>query len=75
MSFENLRADTVGEIEVESTVLVIKRIKQTFHLTADESDRETIERVLEVYADSCPVAASVKGSIEISSELDLTAAC
>jgi uncharacterized OsmC-like protein len=47
---------------------------QTFHLTADESDRETIERVLEVYADSCPVAASVKGSIEISSELDFTAA-
>lgn len=55
-------------------MLVIRRIKQTFHLTADESDRETIERVLEVYADSCPVAASVKGSIEISSELDLTVA-
>jgi uncharacterized OsmC-like protein len=74
VSFENLHADTVGEIEVESKVLVIKRIKQTFHLTADESDRETIERVLEVYADSCPVVASVKGSIAISSELDLTVA-
>ena len=72
MSFENLYAETVGEIEVQSKVLVIRRIKQTFHLTADESDRESIERVLEVYADSCPVAASVKGSIEISSELDLT---
>ncbi len=72
MSFENLRADTVGEIEVESKVLVIKRIKQTFHLTADEGDRETIERVLGVYADSCPVARSVKDSIEITSELDLT---
>ena len=74
MSFDNLYAQTVGEIEVESKVLVIKRIKQTFHLTAAESDRETIERVLKVYADSCPVAASVKGSIEISSELNLTAA-
>jgi uncharacterized OsmC-like protein len=74
VSFENLHAQTVGEIEVERKVLVIKRIKQTFHLTASENDRETIERVLEVYADSCPVAASVKGSIEISSELDLTAA-
>ena len=71
MSFENLHADTVGEIEVESKVLVIKRIKQTFHLTADEEDRETVERVLGVYADSCPVARSVKGSIEITSELDL----
>jgi uncharacterized OsmC-like protein len=72
VSFENLHAKPVGEIEVEGKVLVIKRIKQTFHLTAAESDRKTIERVLEVYADSCPVAASVKGSIEISSELDLT---
>lgn len=72
MTFENLHGQTVGEIEVESKVLVIKRIKQVFHLTAKEQDRETIERVLRVYADSCPVAASFKGSIEISSELDLT---
>ena len=74
MSFENLHAETVGEIEVESKVLVLKRIKQIFHLTAEEQERETIERVLEVYADSCPVAASVKGSIEISSELDFAVA-
>jgi uncharacterized OsmC-like protein len=74
VTFKNLHAETVGEIEVESKVLIIKRIKQIFHLTADESDRETIERVLDVYADSCPVAASVKGSIEISSELDLAVA-
>lgn len=72
MSFENLRADTVGEVELEGKVLVIKRVKQTFHLAANERDRETIERVLEVYADSCPVARSVKDSIEITSELDLT---
>lgn len=72
MSFEDLRADTVGEIEAEGRVLVIKRIKQTFHLAAAEDDRETIERVLEVYADSCPVARSVKGSIEITSGLDFT---
>lgn len=64
----------MGEIEAENKVLVIKRIKQTFHLSADEADREKIERVLGVYADSCPVARSVKGSIEITSELDLTTA-
>ena len=72
MSFEDLYAETVGEIEVENKVLVIKRIKQVFHLVAEEQDHETIERVLGVYADSCPVAASVKESIEITSELDLT---
>jgi uncharacterized OsmC-like protein len=53
-------------------VLVIKRIRHVLHLTASEQDRETIERVVSVYADSCPVARSLKGSIEISSELDLT---
>jgi len=62
----------VGEIETEGKVLVIKRIRQTFHLTANEQDREKIERVLKVYADGCPVARSIKGSIEIESELDLT---
>lgn len=74
MSFDGLYADTVGEIEVESKVLVIKRIKQTFHLSADEADREKIERVLGVYADSCPVARSLKGSIEITSDLEFTSA-
>jgi uncharacterized OsmC-like protein len=70
VSYEDLRADTVGEIETEGKVLVIKRIKQIFYLTAEEKDRTTIERVLEVYADSCPVARSIKDCIEISSELE-----
>ena len=74
MSFESLYADTVGEIEVESKVLVIKRIKQTFLLSAEEVDREKIERVLDVYADSCPVARSVKGSIEITSDIEFVSA-
>ena len=64
----------MGEIEVEGKVLVIKRIKQTFRLTADERDRETVERVLGFYADNCPVARSVKGSIEVSSEMEFTQA-
>ena len=62
----------MGEVETEDKVLVVKRIRQHFHLTADTEDRDTIERVLEVYADSCPVARSIKDSIEISSELELT---
>ena len=62
----------MGEVETERKVLVIKRIKQTFHLTTEMKDREKIERVLKVYADGCPVARSIKGSIDIISELDLT---
>ena len=64
----------MGEVETENKVLVVKRIKQVFHLTAGEEDQDTIERVLEVYADSCPVARSIKGSIEISSELEFNPA-
>jgi uncharacterized OsmC-like protein len=60
-------------VETEGKVLVVKRIRQLFHLTADEKDRDKIERVLGAYADSCPVARSIKGSIEISSELEFTA--
>ena len=72
MPFESLGADTVGEVELQGKVLVIKRVKQSFHLAANGRDRETIERVLEAYADSYPVARSVKDSIEITSKLDLT---
>ena len=61
----------VGEIETENKVLVTKRIKITLHLVANEEDRETIERVLEVYEDGCPVARSIRNSIEITSKLDL----
>ncbi len=64
----------MGEIETEGKVLVVKRIKQILHLTADEEDRETIERVVGIYADACPVARSIRDSIEITSELDFTPA-
>jgi uncharacterized OsmC-like protein len=52
-------------------VLVVKRIRQKFRLSAAEEDREAIERVLGVYAGSCPVARSVRDSIKITSELEL----
>ena len=57
-------------MEADGKVLVIRRIKQTFRLDVPREERETVERVLSVYTDSCPVARSVKGSIEISSEVD-----
>lgn len=70
----SLDADSIGEVEAEGKVLVIKRIRQVFRLTASEDDKETVDRVLAVYADSCPVARSLKGSIEITSELEFTPA-
>jgi uncharacterized OsmC-like protein len=62
-------------LKPNSLVFVVRNVATTtFHLEAGEEDRETIERVLEVYADSCPVARSIRESIEIRSELDLTTA-
>ena len=52
-------------------MLVLKRIAITLHLTAEEEDREAVERVLEVHEDSCPVVWSIKDGIEITSELEL----
>ena len=72
VSFDKLYAYTTGEIETERKVLLVKRIRVTFHLAADENYRETIERVVDVYADGGPVVRSTKDSIEITSGLDLT---
>ena len=59
-----------GEVELESKVLVVKRIRVTYTgLEVAEEDREKVERVLAVHADGCPVARSLKGSIEITTEL------
>ena len=57
-------------MEADGKVLVIRRIRQTFRLAVPERERETVERVLSVYADSYPVARSLKGSIEISSRIE-----
>ncbi len=59
-----------GEVELEGKVLVIKRIKVTYSgLTLADEDAEKVQRVLAVHAQGCPVAPSLKGSIEITTEL------
>ncbi len=60
-----------GEVELESKVLVIKRIHVTYSgLTVAAEDRAKVERVLAVHADGCPVARSLRGAIEITTELE-----
>ncbi len=59
-----------GEVELEGHTLVVKRILVTYEgLTVTEENREKVERVLAVHADGCPVARSLKGSIEITTRL------
>ncbi len=70
-----LESDTLGEIEKEGNVLVIKRIHVTYKLKIDsallQEKRDAVDRVMRVHANSCPVYRSLSGSIDISSDLEL----
>ena len=59
----------MGEIELEDNVLVIRRIHVRLRLKADESQRETVNRVYGFFADRCPIYRSLKAAIQITTEL------
>lgn len=63
----------IGEIDLDGKVLVVKRIAVTYHLAADEKQRETIERVLASHADACPMARTIGGCVQITTRLALNA--
>ena len=49
---------------------MIKRIHVTYTgLTLEAQDREKVDLVLRVHADACPVARSIRGSIEVTTTL------
>ena len=50
-------------------MLIIKRIHATYTLKVAPEHRATAERVHGFHADFCPVARSLSGSIDISTEL------
>ncbi len=58
-------------MELDGDVLVIKRIHVRMLLRATEEQRATAERVHGFYAEKCPVYRSLKGSIAITTELQL----
>ena len=68
-----LVAHATGEVELEGSVLVIKRIHVRMELHAPVAQREVAERAHGVYADSCPVYRSLKAAIAITTELDFRA--
>ena len=71
---DRLTADATGEVVVDPDgVLRLRRIEVVYHLTADESQRAAAERAHAHHARHCPNARSVAGSIEIVTELRITA--
>ncbi len=67
-----LWSEVRGEIEAEEKVLIIRRIHVTYHLTAEASQQEAIERVHRIHHNACPVYRSLCKGIEITSEFRLT---
>ena len=62
-------SEAVGEVELDDNVLVIRRIHVVLKLKAEESDRETANRVHGFFADRCPVYRTLKPAIVITTEL------
>lgn len=60
-----------GEIEKDGKVLIIRRIHVVYQLKLAPEHRETAQKVHGFHEDFCPVARSIKGSIEISTELNM----
>lgn len=61
-----------GEIEkTEDGVIVVRRIHVRYRLRADPGKREVIDRVLGFHASKCPVARTLGGCVDITTELDL----
>jgi uncharacterized OsmC-like protein len=52
---------------------VIKRIGVTYHFSpGEEVDRAVVERVRGFHAEHCPVACSIAGAIEVSTDVVYT---
>jgi uncharacterized OsmC-like protein len=64
-----LISEAVGEVESDDNVLVIRRIHVVLRLKAEESQRETVQRVHGFFADRCPVYRTLKPAIAITTEL------
>ncbi len=67
----NLIGRGVGEIEKDGRVLVIRRIHVTYHLKGvTDEQRDTVERIHGFHADYCPVARSIRDSIDITTSVE-----
>ena len=66
-----LVAEVTGEVETEDNVLVIRRIHVVLLLQAAEEQRETVERVHNLYAMNCPLYRTLRNAIQLSSEYRL----
>ncbi|MCH7778979.1 MAG: OsmC family protein [Gemmatimonadetes bacterium] len=67
---DDLIAEVVGDVEKDGDVLVLRRVHVKYKLRVPKEVRDTVARVLEMHADKCPVARSIKGAIEVTTEVE-----
>ena len=65
----DLAGQVTGEIHSDDSVLVIRSIHVVYELQIADEHRETAARVLDFHARFCPVARTLEGSVEITTEL------
>jgi organic hydroperoxide reductase OsmC/OhrA len=56
---------------LDGKVMVIKRIQVTYRLKLKPEQRETAEKVHGFHADYCPVARTLRGCVDITTELNM----
>ena len=66
-------SEAIGEVELDDSVLVIRRIHVVLKLKAEESQRDTAQRVHGFFADRCPVYRTLIPAIAITTELPFEA--
>lgn len=64
-----LVADATGDVELDGSTLVIRRIHVVLTLEAAEEHRQTAEKVHGFYAQSCPIYRSIHPQIQVTTEL------
>jgi len=68
-------ADVTGEVEkADDGVIILRRVHVRYRLQADPEKREAIDRILGFHVSKCPVARSLEGCVEITTELQLVPA-
>ena len=63
---DKLSANVEGDIEDVDGVMRITRVRVGYHIKLPSGKREEAQRALDVHERGCPVAMSVKDSIDIS---------
>jgi uncharacterized OsmC-like protein len=66
---DDLFGEVEGEVGKEGKVLILRTVRVTYRLRVPEDLRETVERVHEVHAASCPVARSISPCVAIETHV------